>query len=175
MNEFKDILNETLEEKFFKKHKPVLLEESINFLEIKKNGLYVDCTLGNGGHAKEIFKKLGDRGRLMAFELDKETIEYGKKNNFFPQNILIFNDNFANLDLRLEEQNIELVDGFLFDLGISSVQLESEERGFSYRLNSDLDMRISKEEDKSYLTAKEIVNNFSEKDLAEILFSFGEE
>ena len=155
------------------KHIPVMLEEILYYLEVKENGIYVDCTLGNGGHSQAILEKI-KTGELIAFEWDEKSIELIQENKSFsaaPQ-LKLINDNFANLEKHLEEQSIKEVNGFLFDLGLSSSQLAQESRGFSYRLNSPLDMRMSK---KIKLKAEEIINNYNLKKLADVFYHYGEE
>ena len=149
-----------------------MLNEVLNYLNLKKGGIYVDCTFGRGGHSRAILEKL-EKGKLIAFEWDKEFSSLVQKDKFFlsPQFCLI-NDNFANLEEHLKEMGIQEIDGILFDLGLSSDQLAEEGRGFSYRLNSPLDMRINK---ASKLTAEDIINNYSCEELADIFYHYGEE
>lgn len=149
-----------------------MLDEVLNHLNLKKGGTYVDCTFGKGGHSRAILEKL-EKGKLIAFEWDKEFSSLVQKDKFFlsPQFCLI-NDNFANLEEHLKEIGIQEIDGILFDLGLSSDQLAEEGRGFSYRLNSPLDMRINK---ASKLTAEDIINNYSCEELADIFYHYGEE
>src|SRR6266516_1944543 len=153
-------------------HIPVMLKETIEYLNLKKEGIYVDCTFGRGGHSRAILEKL-EKGKLIAFEWDEKSSKLAQndKSFLFPQFHLI-NDNFANLEEHLKKMGIREVDGFLFDLGLSSNQLAEEERGFSYRLNSPLDMRISK---KSKLKAEDIINNYPCEKLADIFYHYGEE
>ena len=151
------------------KHVPVLLEESIVNLNIKKNGVYVDCTFGSGGHSREILSKLGENGKLISFDCDSSVKEWLK--NINDQRFFFINDNFSNLFFYLDEMKIKSVDGFLFDLGLSSMQLELP-RGFSYRQNDSLDMRMNQNET---LNAEKIVNEFSEQEIANIIYELGEE
>ncbi|WNE41035.1 MAG: Ribosomal RNA small subunit methyltransferase H [Mycoplasmataceae bacterium] len=153
-------------------HVPVMSDEVIEYLNLKADGIYIDCTFGRGGHSQVILKRL-KKGKLIAFEWDKKFCDLAKKDSYFssPQ-FQIINDNFANLSSRLFELGIEKADGVLFDLGLSSDQLNDEDRGFSYRLNSSLDMRISKE---NKLTAEEVINNYSYEKLADIFYYYGEE
>jgi 16S rRNA (cytosine1402-N4)-methyltransferase len=150
-----------------------MLEETLYYLEVKESGIYVDCTLGDGGHSQAILEKI-KTGKLIAFEWDEKAVELIQENKSFFSDLQfkLINDNFANLEKHLEEQNIKEVDGFLFDLGLSSSQLAQENRGFSYRLNSPLDMRISKE---TKLKAEEIINNHNLEKLADIFYHYGEE
>ena len=153
-------------------HVPVMLEEVIKHFDIKKNGIYIDCTFGNGGHTKAILEKL-ETGKIIAFEWDKKTVEFIKNNNLFHSSKFhLINDNFSNLAEHLKHLDIKEIDGFLFDLGLSSWQLGEEGRGFSYRLNSPLDMRIN--QDKN-LTAEFVVNNYSYEKLIDIFYYYGEE
>lgn len=153
-------------------HISVLLEESINSLNIKEDGTYVDCTLGYAGHSSEILKRI-KRGSLFAFDQDQEAINYStKKLSSVGSNFTIIKSNFSYLKERLAEKNIEKVDGILFDLGVSSPQLDEKERGFSYHEDARLDMRMDRDKEFS---AYELVNTYSEKDLARIFFQFGEE
>ncbi|WNE41444.1 MAG: Ribosomal RNA small subunit methyltransferase H [Mycoplasmataceae bacterium] len=152
------------------KHVPVMLKDSIDYLSIKKNGVYVDCTFGSGGHSREILLNLEDSGKLISFDCDDSTSIW--RSEFQDNRFFFINDNFSNLSSQLEKMKIEHVDGFLFDLGLSSMQLELP-RGFSYRNESSpLDMRMDSRTD---LTAEEIINNFSSQDLADIFFILGEE
>ncbi|CAI2179259.1 14402_t:CDS:2 [Funneliformis geosporum] len=145
-------------------HKPVMLNEALNYLKIKENGIYIDCTFGTGGHSQNILTKLKN---------DKSAQEIVKNKEIFnsPQFQLI-SDNFANLEKHLESLKIKEIDGFLFDLGLSSSQLDAESRGFSYRLNSPLDMRMNQE---NKLQVEEIINNYSQEKLADIFYHYGEE
>lgn len=153
-------------------HQPVMLSEVLEHLSPQVNGFYVDGTFGAGGHSRAILEKL-KTGKLIAFEWDKKAVELAHQDNFFslPQFILI-NDNFINFEKHLEELNISAVDGFLLDLGLSSEQLETENRGFSYRLDSLLDMRMDL---RNKLTAEEVINYYPEKKLADIFYHYGEE
>lgn len=154
------------------KHISVLKDEAITGLNIKPDGVYVDCTLGGGGHSYEIAKSLQD-GKLICFDKDTDAIEFAKTRlKEFSDKIIFVNDNFANIKTALSELGIYKVDGILADLGVSSYQLDNKDRGFSYRFDSRLDMRMNKTQN---LTAYEVVNNYSEKDLRRILFDFGEE
>lgn len=149
-----------------------MLNECIDALNIKQNGIYVDCTLGGGGHSGEILKHLSNDGRLISIDQDKYAIDYCKEKFKDKQNITFVRDNFKNLDLILEELNVQKVDGILMDLGISSYQIDTDERGFSYMRNGQLDMRMDTSQD---LTAKYIVNNYDEQRLSYIFKVYGEE
>lgn len=154
------------------KHYSVLLNEAIEGLDIKEDGIYVDCTLGYAGHSKEILKRI-TRGCLFAFDQDSDAITYSKKVlSDVGDNFEIINTNFVNLKKALEKRNISGIDGILFDLGVSSPQLDEEERGFSYHKDAKLDMRMDRNNE---LDAKKVVNNYSEEELANIFFKYGEE
>lgn len=153
-------------------HISVLLKESIDSLNIKEDGIYVDCTLGYAGHSSEILKRI-KKGRLVAFDQDQEAITAStKKLEAIGKNFTIIKSNFVNLKEKLEELGITEVDGILFDLGVSSPQLDEQERGFSYHQNAKLDMRMDRDSDFS---AYDVVNTYGEKELSRILFQFGEE
>ncbi|CFW92795.1 Ribosomal RNA small subunit methyltransferase H [endosymbiont DhMRE of Dentiscutata heterogama] len=153
-------------------HVPVMLKEVLDHLNLKKGGIYVDGTFGQGGHSQAILKNL-EKGRLIAFEWDKEFSDLTQKDKiFFAPCFCLINDNFANLEEHLKKMGIQEVDGFLFDLGLSSDQLTVTERGFSYRSDSPLDMRISQ---TTKLSATDIINNYPEAKLADIFYHYGEE
>ena len=150
-----------------KYHNPVLLNESVAGLDILEDGIYVDVTFGGGGHSKEILKKLGDSGRLIAFDQDQDSIE----NKIDDDRFLLINKNFMYLKENLQSNNIDKVDGILADFGISSHQIDVPERGFSIRYDADLDMRMDQ---STELTAFDIVNNYSFDQLTKIFFEYGE-
>lgn len=154
------------------KHYSVLLKETIENLNIKEDGLYVDATMGYAGHSQEILKKL-KRGFLFAFDQDEEAINYseGVLSNI-SSNYKIFHDNFVNMKNLLEKENIDKVDGIIFDLGFSSPQVDNDERGFSFMKDAKLDMRM---DIRQSLSAYEVVNNYSEEELTQIFFEYGEE
>jgi len=153
-------------------HVSVLLEEAIQGLNLKEDGIYVDCTLGYAGHSSEILKRVR-RGCLFAFDQDSDAIKYSTERlSKIGNNFTIIYSNFVNLKEELKKHNIEKVDGILFDLGVSSVQLDETNRGFSYHQDAKLDMRMDK---NNPLSAYEVVNNYSEKELSDIFFKFGEE
>ena len=153
-------------------HIPVMPNEVLEYLDLKEDGLYVDCTLGRGGHSQLILERL-KKGKLIAFEWDEKFSKLIKEDYIFnSSNFQVINDNFANLEKKLIELDIKKVDGFLFDLGLSSDQLSEEDRGFSYRFNSSLDMRISTQ---NKLTAETVINDYSYEKLADIFYYFGEE
>ena len=153
-------------------HIPVLLKESIEGLNIKSNGTYVDGTLGRAGHTLEILKRLTD-GRLIAIDRDEDAINEAKALLAGDKNqITLIHGNFKNIAEILEEEGVEKVDGILFDLGVSSPQLDNASRGFSYMKDASLDMRMDKSES---LTASEVVNNWQESELRKMFFEYGEE
>ena len=155
-----------------KPHVSVLLNESIENLNIKEDGIYVDCTLGFAGHSSEILKRI-KKGKLFAFDQDGEAINYSKKIlDQISNNYEIINSNFKNLRDELHKRGIKKVDGILFDLGVSSVQLDEAERGFSYHKDAKLDMRMNQNQK---LSAYEVVNEYSYDDLVKIFFEYGEE
>ncbi len=148
-------------------HYPVLLRESVNLLNIKPEGLYVDGTFGRGGHTKEILSKLNSSGRLMAFDKDIEAINYGQE-NINDSRLTLIHDSFANIDKHI----VDKVDGVLLDLGVSSPQLDTKERGFSHRFEATLDMRMDNTKGQS---AHEWINTVDEAILADVLWRYGEE
>lgn len=154
------------------KHISVLLNESIDNLNIKEDGIYVDCTLGYAGHSSQILKRI-TRGCLFAFDQDGEAIDYSRRIlDQISNNYEIINSNFVNIKSELNKRNINKVDGILFDLGVSSPQLDETERGFSFHNDAKLDMRMNQNQD---LSAYEVVNNYSESDLTKIFYEYGEE
>lgn len=155
------------------KHKPVLLKEVIEGLNIKKDGIYVDGTLGGAGHSLEIAKRLEDTGMLIGIDRDEEALEAAKSKLEKYNNIKYVHGNHDEIQEILNDLGINEVDGILLDLGVSSYQLDSRERGFSYMSeDSLLDMRMDK---TSTLTAKDIINTYSEEELTRILWEYGEE
>ena len=153
-------------------HVSVLLNESIENLNIKEDGIYVDCTLGFAGHSKEILKRI-KKGKLFAFDQDGEAINYSKKIlDQISGNYEIIKSNFAFIKSELNKRGIEKVDGVLFDLGVSSVQLDEAERGFSFHKDAKLDMRM--DTDQSF-SAYDVVNDYSKEELETIFFKYGEE
>ena len=151
------------------KHYSVLLHESIDMLEVKEDGKYLDCTLGGGGHSSEILKKLSS-GHLYAFDQDDLAIEKASKRlSDISSNYTVYKDNFVNIDSHFEENSL---DGIIYDLGVSSFQFDLAERGFSYRFDGPLDMRMNTSD---VLTAYDIVNTYSEKELTNIFYMYGEE
>ena len=154
------------------KHKPVLLEETIEGLNIRKNCTYVDGTLGGAGHSKEILKKLENTGILIGIDRDEEALQAAKNNLKEFQNVCYIHGKHDEIKEIFEENNFSQVDGILLDMGVSSYQLDEKSRGFSYLGTNQLDMRMDKSQK---LTAKEVVNTYSEQELARIIFEYGEE
>ncbi|MFL0195514.1 16S rRNA (cytosine(1402)-N(4))-methyltransferase RsmH [Clostridium sp. WILCCON 0269] len=154
------------------KHVPVLLKETIDSLEIKQNGIYVDCTLGGGGHSYEILKRLSEKGRLIGIDRDISAINSASRRLKEFKNVTYIHDNFYNIEEILKELKIEAVDGVVMDLGVSSYQLDESERGFSYMKDAPLDMRMDR---SSYLHAHKVVNEYSEEELCRIIRDYGEE
>lgn len=153
-------------------HKSVLLNETIENLNVRDNLIYVDATLGYAGHSREVLKRI-NKGFLFAFDQDSEAIEYSEKIlNNISNSYEIIHSNFVNLKSELEKRGIKKIDGIMFDLGVSSPQLDNEERGFSYHNDARLDMRMNKD-DK--LSAYEVVNTYSSESLSNIFFHYGEE
>ena len=151
-----------------KYHVPVLLNESINGLSIKPEGTYIDLTFGGGGHSKSILEKLNDKGRLISFDIDSDAL---RLNRIVRKNFEIIESNFKFFDLHIEERGIKKVDGIFADLGISSYQIDNLKRGFSYKGNTELDMRMNK---RNQLCAKKIVNEYDKEKLENIFFEYGE-
>ena len=156
------------------KHIPVLLNETIYGLNIKEDGVYVDCTLGGGGHASEILKNLGEAGHLYCFDQDDYAIKRGEAalKEVGNPNFTIIKSNFCNISEELKKYGITKIDGVIYDLGVSSFQFDMGDRGFSYNKDAKLDMRMDKNQ---YLTAYEIVNYYSYDDLKKIFYEYGEE
>lgn len=157
------------------KHVTVLLNEAVENLKIKPNGVYVDCTLGGGGHTKEILSQLNENGRLFSFDQDQTAIEYNQKaldNQLQSGKLTLVKDNFRNVKKRLNDLGISKIDGAVYDLGVSSPQFDIAQRGFSYKLEAPLDMRMDQGQS---LTAKRIVNEWSFSDLVRIFSRYGEE
>ena len=159
-----------MEEHVFE-HTPVMLNECINGLNIKPNGIYVDGTLGGAGHSLRIVEKLKD-GKLIAIDKDDTALEVSKERLKNFNNVVFVKSDFKNFKNIMEEKNILGVDGILLDLGVSSYQIDTPERGFSYRFDGKLDMRM---DTKSGITAFDVVNNYSENELARIIYTYGEE
>lgn len=153
-------------------HVPVMPGEVTEGLNIKENGIYLDCTLGGGGHSELILKKL-TRGRLIAIDKDEEALAFAKSRlSEYGDKVTFVHSDFKRADEVLDDLNIDRIDGVLMDLGVSSYQLDAAERGFSYRFDAPLDMRMDKTQ---FLTAFNVVNEYNELDIADILFRYGEE
>ena len=150
-----------------KYHTPVLLTEAVDGLKINKDGVYVDVTYGGGGHSREILSRLGEKGRLIAFDQDFDS----KVNLIHDDRLLFINENFMFLKKFLKLNNISKIDGILADFGVSSYQIDQPERGFSYRYDADLDMRM---DIKNTLTAYKIINKYSADDLIKIFKNYGD-
>ena len=148
-------------------HNPVLLHESIDALDIKEDGVYVDVTFGGGGHSREILNRLGENGRLFAFDQDPDAWA----NKIDDDRFILIQENFRFITRFLKFHRVKQIDGILADLGVSSHQFDEAERGFSTRFDADLDMRMDQ---KSELSAKKIINEYDEKQLSDVLFLYGE-
>ncbi len=154
-------------------HYSVLLEETITNLKIRPEGIYVDGTVGGGGHALEVVKRLSGKGRLFGMDQDDAAISAaGERLGVFSERVTLIRSNYCNIRSVLQEYNIEKVDGILLDLGVSSYQLDTEERGFSYRFDANLDMRMDR---RQSLTARDIVNDYPEQEIYRIIRDYGEE
>lgn len=153
-------------------HKSVLLNECIDGLKIKPNGIYVDGTLGGAGHSSEIIKKLSAQGKLIGIDRDEDALKAAKERLKEYSNVIYYHGNHDDIKEILEDLNIEKVDGILLDLGVSSYQLDERNRGFSYLGENVLDMRMDKTQK---LDAKIVVNNYKEEELAKIIYDYGEE
>lgn len=155
------------------KHRSVLLEETVDSLNVKPGGIYVDGTLGGGGHSYEICKRFGGKGRLIGIDQDKDAIQAATKRlEEFKDNVTIVHSNYQDIDSVLKGLSISGVDGIVLDLGVSSYQLDNVERGFTYREDTPLDMRMNQESD---MTAKDIVNGYSEMELFHVIRDYGED
>lgn len=155
------------------KHVSVLLDETIAGLNIKPDGIYVDGTLGGGGHAYEVLKRLSPKGRLIGIDQDGEALKAaGKRLKEFGEQVTLVRDNYSEIERILKDLNIEKVDGILLDIGVSSYQLDNLERGFSYKSDAPLDMRMDTRQD---LTAADVVNTYSENELFKIIRDYGED
>lgn len=155
------------------KHTSVLLEETIEGLQLKPDGFYVDGTLGGGGHAYEIVSRLGSKGRLIGIDQDEAAIRAaGQRLKEFEDKVTIVRSNYRNTKSLLESLEIEKIDGMILDLGVSSYQLDTRERGFSYRYDTPLDMRM---DTRQTLTARDIVNNYDEMRLFHVIRDYGED
>lgn len=152
-------------------HQPVMLHETIDNLITDPHGIYVDCTVGGGGHLRYLLGKVADDARVIGLDKDIDILERGRKTLSFP-NLNLVQSDFRTLSGVLKEQEIEAVDGIMMDLGVSSFQLDEAERGFSFHEDAVLDMRMNR---KQSLTARDIVNYYDESEISKILFNYGEE
>lgn len=153
-------------------HVPIMLSEVLEGLAIKPDGIYVDGTLGGAGHSSEIVRRLGDKGKLIGIDQDRDAIEAASKRLEPYKNVEIVHSNYLNIKSILSGLGIDSVDGILLDLGVSSYQFDNKDRGFSYREDAKLDMRMDTSQE---YTAQDIVNDYSEEDLRRILKVYGEE
>ena len=154
------------------KHKSVLLDETIDGLDIKEDGIYIDGTLGGAGHSSEIVKQLKN-GLLIGIDQDLEALEKaGEVLAPYSENVKLFHLNYSNFEEALEQLGIDKIDGFLLDIGVSSYQFDNVDRGFSYNKDSDLDMRM---DTSTGFTAKDVVNDYSVEELTKIFLEYGEE
>ncbi len=154
------------------KHYSVLSKETIDRLKVKKNGIYIDCTLGMGGHTKLLADSLSSKGKIIAFDQDSNAMKKAKENLKNYKNITYILDNFSNLKQRINELKIDKVDGILYDLGTSYYQLTDENRGFTYHGESKLDMRMNPKQD---LSAIDVINNYTKDELTNIFYKYGDE
>ncbi len=148
-------------------HEAVLLKESVDALNIKEDGVYVDVTFGGGGHSREILKRLGKGGKLFAFDQDEDAVQ----NKIEDDRFVLIEENFRFISRYLKFYGVQKVDGILADLGVSSHQFNQAERGFSIRYDADLDMRMSQ---SAKVNARQVVNEYSEQELADVLYLYGE-
>ena len=154
-------------------HIPVLYYEALDNLVINPDGIYIDCTLGGGSHSEGILERLSDKGLLISIDQDTNAIEYSKKRlEKFGSKWKVFKGNFENIDTIAYMAGVDKVDGILMDIGVSSKQLDDPERGFSYRYDVKLDMRMNIEQK---ISAYDVVNTYSEEQLSKIIFEYGEE
>ena len=155
------------------KHTSVLLHETVDGLNVRPDGIYVDATLGGGGHAFEVCSRLGGKGRFIGIDQDADAIEAAKKRlEGFGEKVTIIRSNYRDMKPQLQKRGIDSVDGIVVDLGVSSYQLDTADRGFSYRVAAPLDMRMDQRQE---MTARDIVNDYSEADLYRVIRDYGEE
>ena len=152
-------------------HISVLLEESVEALNIKADGVYVDCTAGGGGHSAEILSRLNENGKMYLFDRDPDAIKVLSERFKGDERVTIIHSNYCNIKAELNSLNVSAVDGIVADLGVSSFQLDTAERGFSFHNDAELDMRMS----KSGKSAKDVVNTYSENELCRVITEYGEE
>ncbi len=155
------------------KHTTVLLHETVDGLNVRPDGIYVDATLGGGGHAFEVCRRLGDTGRLIGIDQDADAIKAaGKRLEGFGEKVTIIRSNYRDMKPELHKLGIDSVDGITLDLGVSSYQLDTADRGFSYRMDAPLDMRMDQ---RQKMTARDIVNGYSETELFRVIRDYGED
>lgn len=165
--------NKQMEDFMAFKHTSVLLEETVDGLAVKPDGIYVDATLGGGGHAYEVCKRLNSKGSFIGIDQDAAAIEAASARLLdFGERVTIIRSNYCDMKPRLHEIGIDKVDGIVLDLGVSSYQLDTAERGFSYRADAPLDMRMDQ---RQKMTARDIVNDYSEADLFRVIRDYGED
>ncbi len=153
-------------------HIPVMVKEVTDFLVTNPEGIYVDATTGGGGHSRAILSVINDRGKVLGFDLDSDALEYASRRNAEFENYRLFNMGFDQVDFVLDREGIKEIDGIVYDLGISSYQIDEEHKGFAFRQDSPLDMRFSQFQD---LTAERVVNDYEEERLIKIFREYGEE
>lgn len=154
-------------------HKSIMVEEVLNSLEVKSDGIYLDCTLGGGGHARAIGKKLSAQALLIGIDQDEDAIDAATENlSGLTCNVKIVRGNFSRLDKILDDLGVAKIDGVIFDLGVSSYQIDTPERGFSYMKDSPLDMRMDRQQS---LTARQVINSYESDRLIKIFREYGEE
>ena len=162
-----------MDEPFDYGHKPVLLSECLTALDVRPDGIYVDGTLGRAGHSLEIVRRLGPQGRLIALDRDETALTAARQRlSDYMDRVTLVHESFSHLGEVLDTLGVSGADGMLFDLGVSSPQLDEAERGFSYKLDAPLDMRMDR---SAPLTAREVVNDWPQEELRRILFEYGEE
>ena len=153
-------------------HVPIMVQEAIHLLEISRTGTYIDCTVGYGGHARNILSQLSINGNLIGIDRDKEAIKFCEKKLYAFSNVRFFHSSYSKIGEILSLSKIRKVDGMLLDLGMSSAQIDSKNRGFSYKIDSELDMRYDITQE---LKASDLINNSSQNELADIIYTYGEE
>ena len=153
-------------------HIPIMVKEVIQYLQISKTGTYIDCTIGYGGHAKQILKKLSLSGKLIGIDKDEEAIKFCKKSLSAYNNVKLFQNSYHKIKDILSMSKIQKVDGMLLDLGLSSAQLDSKSRGFSFKIDSELDMRFDLSQN---FKANDLLNIKSKKEIADMIFRYSEE
>lgn len=152
-------------------HISVLLRESVDALNVKPDGVYVDCTAGGGGHSAAVLEKLSEQGRMILIDRDPDAVAFLKERFSGDRRVTVVQERFSNVRAVLDALSVEKIDGALADLGVSSVQLDTADRGFSFHADAPLDMRMS----KAGKSARDVVNTYSEKQLCELLYRYGEE